>query len=495
MLLLLGVLTHLLQSSPHLPPLAPPSTPSSPPAPPKCYEYRQCTVVNVGEGFCGNHYLQLDSTSTAQECLEAAMADSRCKPDHDATPPRFHVSFGKENGTRAGVCLCDTYPLNCIVGGTGLNGYSDLGSDGYDRFTCYTQACGRSATSSCEAGTEVTTLDECEQAARYLYPRDDPSILDGDVHTSVKNWSTQPLHTAAYNHDPPGHPAWGMQQSWPDRCFARADWSTQGSGRPILYYSERTLSDYSNVNIQCVDVCQTDCPLVSGAKQDPHLTLARGGRADFRGRNDTSYAMISSPNVSVAMVTHDALFSLHGNVINGSFMTVMHGVFRTSKGRLLHLTYDSRILNDALWHWKMVRGSCAKAYHRVPFSMSPHTKRVCDDVVFSVDMSTLSIDALEWSFRIQASPVYGSRLGPTRRLDLTCEFRGNETLVRPHGLIGQSYDGGLLPRQGQTDEYPPPNSNTVFTTTAEAQGAIDGHADDYVLAAPESTSFRFSRFQ
>ena len=161
---------------------------------------------------------------------------------------------------------------------------------------------------------------------------------------------------------------------------------------------------------------------------------------------------------------------------------------------MLYITFDSHILNDAMWNWKMVRGSCAKAYHRQTFSMSPHVDRYCDEILLSVDVSTLTIRTPDWLFKISARPVYDSHTGPTRRLDFACEFHGNETAVRPHGLIGQSYDGKAQRRTGKTDVYPTPYANVSFTTSAMAEGAIDGVPDDYVLTDAESIAFRFSRF-
>lgn len=204
--------------------------------------------------------------------------------------------------------------------------------------------------------------------------------------------------------------------------------------------------------------------------------------------------MISAPNVSVAMVIHEAIFGLNGNRINGSFMTVMHGVFRTTKGRLLYLTYDSRRLNEAMWDWKMVKGSCAKTHHRITFSMSPHTERACDEIALSIDVSTLSIKTPNWLFLVTGMPVYASYHGPTRRLDFTIEFDGKELEIRPHGLIGQSYDGSMIPRFGKTDKYPIRHANTTFVTQAMAEGAIDGTPNDYILKDAESTEFTFSRF-
>ena len=489
--------------------LPPPSSPPPSSPPPVCYEYRECTVVNTSvEGYCAAYITIPEiyghfNTSTPQGCFEAAMAYPGCHSSAEVDPPLYYISFGA--GTRYGVCLCDRSSTCGIMAGTGERGDTDLRPNGYFRYTCYEQGSGRSATSTCAPGLEVNTLNECEDAARYLLPIHDPTILNGNVHPNIHNWSSQPLHRAAYVQNPPGHPAWAEGVTFPDRCFARMDWSTDyvnnfynNAYRPILFYSERNISnggvplDYSNINIQSVDICKTACS--TSAKQDPHLALAHGGHADFRGKNNTIYSFISAPNVSVAMTTHDAMFWLHGNKINGSFMTIMHGVFRTLKGRMLYINFDTNTLNDAMWGWKMVRGSCAKPHHRLTFSMSPHTKRFCDEIELAIDVSTLSIKTSNWSFEITANPVYDSYSGPTRRLDFLCEFYGNETDVRPHGLIGQSYDGGKRRRIGKTDNYPEPFANVSFTTEAMAEGAIDGVADDYILANTEATAFQFSRF-
>ncbi len=53
------------------------------------------------------------------------------------------------------------------------------------------------------------------------------------------------------------------------------------------------------------------------AHQDPHLTLAHGGRADFRGKNNTLYNFISSHNASVAIKTEDASFYLDKLLVHG----------------------------------------------------------------------------------------------------------------------------------------------------------------------------------
>lgn len=57
--------------------------------------------------------------------------------------------------------------------------------------------------------------------------------------------------------------------------------------------------------------------------------------------------------------------------------------------------------------------------------------------------------------------------------------------------VGQSYATIGLVRSGKTDTYPPAGS---ITTTALAEGAIEGTASDYEVANAHATEFAFSRF-
>lgn len=66
----------------------------------------------------------------------------------------------------------------------------------------------------------------------------------------------------------------------------------------------------------------------------------------------------------------------------------------------------------------------------------------------------------------------------------------------PHGLIGQSFGSPGVVRNGRTDMYPqvPEGQTGEFTTTAMAEGAIEGSAAMYEVASRHETHFPFSRF-
>ena len=84
--------------------------------------------------------------------------------------------------------------------------------------------------------------------------------------------------------------------------------------------------------------------------------------------------------------------------------------------------------------------------------------------------------------------------GPKVRLDLGITLRvPKESLqVAPHGIVGQSFDGDGIGIIGARD--PVPRAGTNLTTTAIAEGAIEGSWRDYVMASEYDTAFKFSRF-
>ena len=227
---------------------------------------------------------------------------------------------------------------------------------------------------------------------------------------------------------------------------------------------------------------------------DPHLTLAHGGKADFRGVNGTIYAFVSSRNLSMAIRTEDATFKLDKLTVEGSFMTGAFFVARTDKGRFLYLSYETQRVNNNGWSWRMVEGDCARPNASTPFALGPHARRVCDNVEMEVEYSSLRVTTADWEFVVTAQPVYGRIVGPRHRLDVKMSLFAEEVALRPHGLVGQSFDGDNKPRHGKIDVYPSRTTPTTFRTMAMAEGAIDGVAADYVLAHARATSFAYSRF-
>ena len=64
-------------------------------------------------------------------------------------------------------------------------------------------------------------------------------------------------------------------------------------------------------------------------------------------------------------------------------------------------------------------------------------------------------------------------------------------VVWPHGLIGQSFDGSKVAVSGKLDNY---GDAPEFVTSAQAEGAIEGHYTDYIVSAPFANDFKYARF-
>ena len=74
-------------------------------------------------------------------------------------------------------------------------------------------------------------------------------------------------------------------------------------------------------------------PVAQGAANgDPHLMLAHGGKADFRGTDKGIYNFLSAKNISLNVMTEFADFYLHDTdhprhkLVHGSFLTQAHVV-------------------------------------------------------------------------------------------------------------------------------------------------------------------------
>ena len=232
----------------------------------------------------------------------------------------------------------------------------------------------------------------------------------------------------------------------------------------------------------------------SGAIGDPHLHFADGGTADFRGRNDTLYAMLDAPDFSFALRTRDSTFLLpKPRYIEGSFFTEAYWTVRTSKGRLLHIEFHAKEPGFRVTDVKGVvvsdhTGSVWKQYDE-------------DDLRVYMKQSTLVVRAAGWETNVTRKPIYNHVSGPdlwridltTRPLDSTGISANGISAWKvsaPHGIIGQSYDNDGIAVHGAIDAY----TTTVARTRAMAEGAIEGKASDYELNDPTNQSFKFSRF-
>jgi len=230
--------------------------------------------------------------------------------------------------------------------------------------------------------------------------------------------------------------------------------------------------------------------LAGGALQgDPHLGLAHGGKADFRGCDGCLFNFLSTRDVTVNARLRASTFALRGSEVHGTFVTEVHvATLDRATHTWFKASYWAEEVGEGNWGWKAVNGSCGGK----GFPLYPHSTRACGASGATTAHSSAVFALPEWEVSTQSRPVFDRIEGPKHRLDLSLRPLLPEARLAewPHGLIGQSFDGDARPRQGKEDDY----STPVVWTTAQAEGAIEGVTDDYRVASPFATEFRFSRF-
>ena len=230
-------------------------------------------------------------------------------------------------------------------------------------------------------------------------------------------------------------------------------------------------------------------PSGASAQQDPYLYLAHGGHADFRGCDGCLFNFLSARDLSLNVRTVASDFRLRGTLVHGTFMTEVHVASRFApKGKWANVSFWAAEVGANNWGWRMLNGTCGGRL----FTLGPMSHRGCEQTQIHTNYSSADITTPEWEIVIRVREVFGRVSGPEHRLDVSMKPRVPESRLSwlPHGVVGQSFDGDGLPRSGRLDDY----SGPEVTTSAMAEGAIEGVADEYRMSAPYATEFRYSRF-
>lgn len=242
------------------------------------------------------------------------------------------------------------------------------------------------------------------------------------------------------------------------------------------------------------------------ARQDPHLHLAHGGSADFRGEDGAWYTLVSAPGVHMAARTRDSTFMLpQPMLVHGSFFTEVAFVIRGASGRGYGVHSDANSIAYAVYDL----GENGKDFKKpllIARRVGVWTNLYIEDIGIYYKQATLVLRGNGWEANSTRHPIYNKVAGaPEWRLDFTMrQFSGNtgfENLhgtssksCHPHGLIAQSYDNDNIAVDGAQDNYEYNRTHPIVTTKAQAEGAIEGIARDYKIADKFNTSFAFTRF-
>jgi len=231
--------------------------------------------------------------------------------------------------------------------------------------------------------------------------------------------------------------------------------------------------------------CSSLCPV--SVSKDPHLHLPHGGRADFRGQEDTVFNLLSAKDVSFNVLFEKGDFAWATRLVHGTKMAAGYWVLKTSSGKALTVEYTAEKFDPvALVH--------EEGHSDV--QIRPGTPAlVVDDVIVSMVGKTLSVRNSKWLFTATTSPYPFGKLEVNKNkvlLDVAVQplYNPDTDAAAPHGVLGQAYDQDKIAVDGKIDEVTTGES----TTAAQAEGAIEGTWEDYILPSKFATDFRFSRF-
>jgi len=249
----------------------------------------------------------------------------------------------------------------------------------------------------------------------------------------------------------------------------------------------------------------------AGSSGDPHLHLAKGGKADFRGVDGTSYVLLSGPGFSFAGTTLDATFLLpRPMLVEGSFFVRAAWRLRGRSGAEYGVLADANALSARVV--RLERTGAGEDNATVLKTLDGVWQEwKADGLKVYQKQSSLFVRGSGYETNVTRKPIYNYVSGPShwrydvavRPLDGSTGLEGAHGRASatcfPHGLLGQSYDGSDVAVDGKMDDYRYDPKKPVVRTSAMAEGAIEGVAADYAVsgasgASPYRAAFKFSRY-
>ncbi len=229
----------------------------------------------------------------------------------------------------------------------------------------------------------------------------------------------------------------------------------------------------------------------------PRFVLAHGGQADFVGRPNATYALLSAPFLSVnARFSRVRYLLPRPRLVVGTAPTDLYVVIHDKKMNRIHVAMHSdslgfRLQKNGKWDgyeyatsWKQyeAHGTRILSKMRSVCVRSRGWEVNATRTLFLAPLDKSPRGWLEVSIRpLDAFPRLARRYG-----------RSTLGHVSPHGLLGQSYDGDGHAVDGALDHFA--NNISIGIARAQAQGALEGGEKDYEVAHPFATGFAYSRF-
>jgi len=235
---------------------------------------------------------------------------------------------------------------------------------------------------------------------------------------------------------------------------------------------------------------------VAQSNGDPHIHRADGKKTDFRGQDGKIFNMLSARNFSLGVRTVESHFmqkfgvqKVHGTHFSEAFFTI-----RTNETGTLITARTDALITPWVDPVSYVAIS-GKEKYPIKLSASGHPTFTMEDVnITAVSGSKVVVRAASWEVsltrRLLYKPLPESKTKNFLDLSVRRVYKDPKALAS-HGVIGQSFDPKhRITKDGKLDDY----SKDEVTTTAQAEGAIEGVYTDYMVAAPYQTTFKYSLF-
>jgi hypothetical protein len=247
---------------------------------------------------------------------------------------------------------------------------------------------------------------------------------------------------------------------------------------PIKFYNEKYKCQQEK------EQCGEEPP---SARKDPHLYLPHGARADFRGQDKTVFNFLSAKNMSFNILIVEADFAWAKRTVHGTKMVAAYWTVRTKKGKILNIAFDAA--------QKETYGVVTEEGHFPVNVREDQPPLKIDDVQVELSNKKLTVTTERWRIAAKKSPFPFPRLPLNKNkvlldIEVAPLYDADADLVAPHGIFGQAYDGDLIAVNGKIDQ----ERGSETTTKAQAEGAIEGTWEDYIVKTPFETKFKYSRF-
>jgi len=226
---------------------------------------------------------------------------------------------------------------------------------------------------------------------------------------------------------------------------------------------------------------------------DPHMHLATGKRADFRGVDGKVYSALSAPNISLGLQTTKSEFKQNfgKQTVHGTHFTKAFFALRSNTtGKMINVS----ITGDITPWFSPITYVFTPGAKPIKVSATKQTTFAFEGInITAVSGSRVVVRAADWEVDLTRRGLYKPLPESKTRHYLDVVMRPlSAAATFSHGIIGQSFSGEARsnPKDGKLDDY----TAAEVTTTAQAEGAIDGVYTDYMLSAPFQTAFKYSRF-